>query len=48
MQFNQGRDALSRKENTAMKKQTIEEDAGSRVVWDNLEEWARSLIQGVI
>ena len=31
-----------------MKKQTIEEDTGSRVVWDNLEEWARGLIQGAL
>ncbi len=31
-----------------MKKQTIEEDTGSRVVWDNLEEWTRSLIQGAL
>ena len=31
-----------------MKKQTIEEDTGSRVVWDNLKELARSLNQGVI
>ncbi len=31
-----------------MKKQTIEEDTGSSVVWDNLEEWARSLIQGAL
>ncbi len=31
-----------------MKKQIIEKDIGSRVVWDNLEEWARSLIQGAL
>ena len=31
-----------------MKEQTIEEDTRSRVVWDNLEEWARSLIQGAL
>ena len=31
-----------------MKKQNTEEEIGSSVVWDNLEEWARGRIQGAL
>ncbi len=31
-----------------MKKQNFEAETGPRVVWDNLEEWARGRIQGAL